>query len=91
MISVAVNDLKENLSRYLSLVRHGEEVVVMEQGHPIARLVGEAEESAGRKGLDELAAKGLLRPAKKGRRRDIPLPPKVGGKPLSEMVIEDRR
>ena len=92
MTSVGIRELKNNLSRYLARVKRGQEVVVTERGKPIARLVKEPpEKSAARKGLDELVAKGLLRPARKRRRRNIPSPLKVGGKPVSEMIIEDRR
>lgn len=38
--SVGVRDLKNNLSRYLALVKNGVEVTVTDRGRPIARLGG---------------------------------------------------
>ena len=39
MRSVAVSKLKASLSRYLSTVKAGREIVVTERGRPVARLV----------------------------------------------------
>ena len=91
MTSVGIRELKNNLSRYLARVKRGQEVVVTERGKPIARLVKEPpEKSAARKGLEELAAKGLVTMPERERRKDVPPPLKVAGKPLSQIVIEDR-
>lgn len=89
MTSVRLQELKNNLSRYLASVRNGEVVVVTEHGRPIAR-IEPVNGSTGRKPLEELAAKGLIRLPTRPRDTDVPAPLKVGGKPLSEMVIEDR-
>lgn len=94
MTSVTVEEFADDVMRYLSSVRQGEIVVVTEAGRPIARLVRDSDEAStsdDSKCLDDLAARGLLRRATADRRKTIPPPPKVGGKPLSEIVIEDRR
>jgi len=39
MKSVAVSQLKANLSRELAIVKAGEEIIVTEHGRPVARLV----------------------------------------------------
>ena len=39
MRAVNLGDLKNNLSRYLSAVRRGEELVVRDRNKPIARII----------------------------------------------------
>ena len=91
MTSVGIRELKNSLSRYLAAVKNGEEVVVTDRGQPVARIVKEpAGASEGRGWLAPLIAKGLVRPAARRRRKAGPPPLKLPGKPLSEIVIEDR-
>ena len=58
----AVAELKASLSRYLSRVKTGEEVVVTERGKPIAKIIpipdAETEEE---KRLQRLEAQGIIR------------------------------
>lgn len=92
MTSVGIRKFMANVRRYLESVEAGEEVMVTRNGRPVVRLVKESGgKSPARKRLEELAAKGLVRLPTRERRKKISRPPKVGGKPLSEMVIEDRR
>ena len=39
MISAGIKDLKNNLSRYLSLVKKGEDILITERGKAIAHIV----------------------------------------------------
>ena len=39
MTSVSISDLKARLSAFIDIVRHGDEVLVTDQGRPVARLV----------------------------------------------------
>lgn len=66
MTSAGVAELKAQLSRYLTAVKAGEEVLITDRGRPVARLVppsgGSAasdEEELGR--LQQLAREGLVR------------------------------
>jgi prevent-host-death family protein len=94
MSSVGIRELKNHLDRYLAAVQRGEEVVVTEHGKPVARItsiVGQpARPAPDRRWHDELVAKGLIRPALRKRRPKGPPPMKLPGKPLSEIIIEDR-
>ncbi|MEX2326002.1 MAG: type II toxin-antitoxin system prevent-host-death family antitoxin [Gemmatimonadaceae bacterium] len=54
MKAARVSELKASLSRYLARVKRGEEVVVTERGHPIAKLVPVAADALG--GEPRLAA-----------------------------------
>jgi len=92
MVSAGVRELKNNLSKYLAHVKRGEVVLVTERGKTIARLVKEpsSERSLGEI-LEPLIAKGLVRIPRRPRRKRIPRAVELPGKPLSDMVIEDRR
>lgn len=91
MISVGVRELKNNLSRFLRSVKAGEEVVVTDHGKPVARIVRERPEAdSADEAMRRMEAEGLITRATKPLRKNIPMPPKVPGKPLSEIVIEDR-
>ena len=41
MIHVGIKDLKNGLSRYLALVKKGDELIITERGTPIARVIQE--------------------------------------------------
>lgn len=56
-----VTDLKVHLSRYLSSVKAGDDVLVTERGAPIARLVPVESSDAGLEALRALEREGLMR------------------------------
>lgn len=59
--SAAVAELKTQLSRYLSRVKAGQEILVTERGIPIARLVPVQRIDAGLESLRDLERQGLIR------------------------------
>ena len=62
MVTAAVSKLKATLSKYLSRVKAGEEVVVTERGKPIAKIVPlPLDESTVSAHLLDLARAGLVR------------------------------
>jgi antitoxin (DNA-binding transcriptional repressor) of toxin-antitoxin stability system len=92
MITVGVMDVKTNLSRYLACIKAGEDVLITERGKPIARIIFEGESlQSVRIALAPLIQRGSI--TMSGRRPDPDSlqPVKVPGKPISEIVIEDRR
>jgi prevent-host-death family protein len=56
-IEVGVAELRAQLSRYLTRVRQGAEIVVTDHGHPIAYIAARR-----RTRLDDLIAEGRARP-----------------------------
>jgi len=84
-MEVGVRELRNNLSRYLDRVRGGEEVVVTDRGHAIARVLPFGTERV----LDRLIAEGVVTPAQRPKRR--------AGKPIkskgtvSDLVADQRR
>lgn len=92
MIRVGVRELKDRLSRYLAAVKEGEEVIVTERGTPIARISGEPEQRPDlARQLDKLSAEGLVTLPKQHLPRTCAQPRSIGGRPVSELVIENRR
>lgn len=92
MVKVGVKEMKNNLSRFLSRVKQGEEIVITERGKPIARIVKESEaRNAVYAALYELVEKGSVTLPSKSLEAATPKPIKTIGKAVSEMVVEDRR
>ncbi|MGQ0570621.1 MAG: type II toxin-antitoxin system Phd/YefM family antitoxin [Armatimonadota bacterium] len=86
MVTVGIRELKNDLSRYLKRVRHGEMIVVTDRGEPVARVIpmGVAHDIA------RLIADGRV--TWSGRRFIAPgrlIRPKPG-LPFSQYVGEDR-
>jgi antitoxin (DNA-binding transcriptional repressor) of toxin-antitoxin stability system len=92
MITAGIKDTKNNLTRYLARVKAGEEVVITERGKPVARLVREGEGKRSiRSALAPLITRGLIVMPSRELIKDQLSPVHAPGKPVSEMVIEDRR
>lgn len=85
-IEVGVRELKNHLSRYLSGVQEGTDVIVTDRGKPVARLVGV---DAATDRLGQLIALGVVQPPRRSTRsvpkRVVP----VGN--VSALVAEQRR
>ena len=92
MISAGIKDLKNQLSRYLTYVKGGEDVVITERGKVIARIVQEnSQKTSLRQALLPLIEQGLITFPINKIDKDIPDPVEVPGRPVSEIAIEDRR
>lgn len=61
MKTTGVAELKASLSDYLAAVKGGEEVIVTERGHAIARIVPIAAHTRDSRALENLVRAGLLR------------------------------
>jgi prevent-host-death family protein len=59
--TAAVAELKAQLSRYLSRVKSGEEILITERGCPVARLVPVRSIEQADSGLQDLERQGLVR------------------------------
>jgi prevent-host-death family protein len=59
--TAAVAELKAQLSRYLSRVKAGEEILVTERGAPVARLVPVGHGDHGHEHWRDLERQGLMR------------------------------
>ena len=61
MKTAAVAELKAQLSRYMSRVKAGEEILVTERGVPVARLVPVGARGPDHEQLRDLERQGLIR------------------------------
>lgn len=92
MITAGIKELKNNLSRYLTLVKRGEDVIITERGKSVARIVKEDPKNKSiRVALAPLIERGLISIPSHQINKEKLSPIKVPGKPASKMVIEDRR
>lgn len=92
MISAGIKDVKNNLSRLLARVKAGEEIRITERGRPIARIVKEnREDDAIRAALEPLVRnRQVILPARSILKDNL-VATEVTGKPVSTMVMENRR
>jgi prevent-host-death family protein len=63
MKSVGIADLKASLSKHLSRVKAGEEIIITERGKPIARIQRLAGIGTFTPHMERLIAQGRVRPA----------------------------
>jgi prevent-host-death family protein len=88
--TVGVRELKDNLSRYLAMVRDGGEVVVTDHGRPVARVIGIQGKTSSER-IAELVASGTLTRSVQ-RRKAAPKPARLpSGATVSDLVEEQRR
>jgi antitoxin (DNA-binding transcriptional repressor) of toxin-antitoxin stability system len=91
--SVNVAKLKNQLSKYLTYAKNGEEVVIRERDLPVAKLVPFSAEDADRNEL-LLAAAGKMRlpMARLNLKEFLKMPiPKVSGRKAIEALLADRQ
>lgn len=92
MKTVGSRELKNRLGRYLGLVRRGETVIVTDRGKTIAHIVPPVPERKDADDVEEvlkqLEAEGHLRLGTRPFKKIKPL--QLKGKPLSQMILEDR-
>jgi len=93
MIQVGVRQLRNSLTRYLKLAEKGQAVLVMNRRHPVAMI--KKPDPASAQSEEEivaaLVAEGKLLPPKRPGPVEPFRPIRVKGKPVSQMIIEDRR
>jgi prevent-host-death family protein len=85
-MEAGVRELRDHLSRYLELVREGEEVTVTDHGKAVARLVPLDRPRP----LDRLIAEGLVTPGRSPKRPRSGRGLKGKGS-VSDLVAEQRR
>ena len=66
MVKAAVSEVKASLSKYLAKVKRGQEVVVTDRGHPVAKLVP-IRVGFGNADRERLIREGIIEPGRTGR------------------------
>ena len=85
-MEAGVRELRDNLSRYLSVVRKGHDVTVTDHGKAVARLVPLDQPRT----IDRLIREGLISPPVH-EKRPRTAPPVTGSGTVSDLVAEQRR
>lgn len=88
-MSVAVRELKANLSRVLFRAQHGEVIEVTSHNKPIARIIGIPAHAE--HGLRRLIVEGAVSWSGGKPRHKSPVRMTSRGACVSQMVLEDRR
>ena len=92
MISAGIKEVRNNLSRLLAQVKAGEEILITKRGRPVARIVKENQgDKSIRAALEPLLQRGLITLPSRSILHDRISAVEALGKPISEMVIENRR
>jgi antitoxin (DNA-binding transcriptional repressor) of toxin-antitoxin stability system len=92
MVTAGIKELKNQLSRYIGLVKKGNDVLVTERGRVIARIVKEESSSSSlRRALQPLVLRGQVIMPVRDIRRDVSQPVELPGRAVSEIILEDRR
>lgn len=92
MVTAGIKELKNQLSRYIGLVKKGNDVLVAERGRVIARIAKEDSSSSSlRRALQPLVLKGQVIMPVRDIRRDVSQPVELPGRAVSEIILEDRR
>lgn len=60
MKKAAISEIKVSLSEYLAKVKKGEEIIVTERGHPVAKIIPFRVEGLEKEQRLELARQGIL-------------------------------
>lgn len=95
MKRATLTETKNNLSALVDRVRHGEAILILDRGRPVARLESVLEgDSPGQGRLARLERQGLVRRARVQQPRDLlskrPPKPKAGSSALLELLRERR-
>ncbi len=85
-MKVGIRDLKNNLSRYLAQLVDGDEIVVTDRGHAIAKIIPTGTERT----IDRLIDQGIVTRASSVKRA-APRKRVRAKKPVSSLVGEQRR
>lgn len=92
MIKVGIKETKNKLSQYLARVKAGEEVIITERGQPVARIIREDSRTRSlREALASLSRRGMVSLPSRRLEKEGLTGMRVPGKPVSEMISEDRR
>ena len=89
MATVGVRELKNRLSRYLRDVKRGRPITVTERGRSVAILIP-ADNHPDAQIARELSRKGIGS-WKGGKPKGASRPVVIKGKPVSQIVLEERR
>jgi prevent-host-death family protein len=86
-VEIGIRELRNGLSRYLDLVKAGEEITVTEHGRPIATISAASERST----IDDLVARGLVLAPLRPKSAHLDWEPIEVSGGISDILEEQRR
>lgn len=92
MKQVSISELKDQLSKYLQYVRHGEVVTILDRGDPVAEILS-CSRKRGRKreNLQALERKGIIRAGNPDKLEQFPYPTTHKESGVLKALLEERR
>ena len=92
MIVADIHEAKARLGSFLAPVQAGDEVIITDHGRSVARIIKEPKHlDSDAERLQRLAASGLVTLPAENPPPESFMPPRIGGRALSDIVFEDRR
>ena len=87
---VGIREAKANLSKYIKMVKNGNEVILTERGKPVGKIVPISDDLLSLSNrLKKLEESGLLE-SKTGKKIITPSPIRIKNSPAQKMLLEDR-
>jgi prevent-host-death family protein len=86
-MEIGIRDLRNGLSRYLEMVKSGEEITVTEHGRPIARISAASTQSS----IDDLIARGIVLAPHRPKAAHLDWTPITSRGGVSDILAEQRR
>jgi prevent-host-death family protein len=86
-MEIGIRDLRNGLSRYLEMVKSGEEITVTEHGRPIARISAASTQST----IDDLIARGIVLAPQRPKAAHLDWTPIKSRGGVSDILAEQRR
>lgn len=91
MTTVGIREAKIHLSKYLKMVRRGQEVILTDRGRPVGKIVPvPAVELSLEERIRSLEEKGVLAPTPQGKKSVLSSPVPVPGETAQRYLQEDR-
>jgi prevent-host-death family protein len=86
-MEIGIRDLRNGLSRYLEMVKSGEEITITEHGRPIARISAASTQST----IDDLIARGIVLAPQRPKAAHLDWTPVKSRGGISDILAEQRR
>lgn len=90
MARAGIREIRDRFSQFIARVRRGEEIIVTDRGRDVAVIRPVQSGDSFEAWFDRLQAEGLIEPMDEWCPLEPYSAPPIGGKPLSQYVLEER-
>ena len=91
MIRVGIREMRDAFSSFIDRVRKGEHIILTDRGRDLAVIRPVRSDESDEAWLERLEAEGIVEATGRWEPLEPRTPVKIGGKSLSQIVIEERR